>query len=91
MWYGEKYSSWQEFNDQALTPLADKPSPTNTWEIDKLVVSPEMAWAYTTTTRHLSDQTDAVVWMTFILERYRVQPENPHPLEPIGRSPISKP
>ena len=71
MWYGEKYSNWQEFSDQVLTPLTDKPSPTNTWQIDKLVVTPEMAWGYTTTTRHLSgDQGDAVVWMTFVLERY---------------------
>lgn len=69
---GEKYDNWQDYLEQVLTPLASKPSPNNTWQIDKLVVTPGMAWAYTTTAvtlRRQGETVDTVVWTSFVLER----------------------
>lgn len=69
---GKAFTSWEDYRDNFLNATFTRPMPPSTWEVEKVVTSPEMAWAYTKThyTMHRQAQTvQADLYQVFVLQK----------------------
>ena len=69
---GRAFSSWDDYNENFLKTVFSRHMPTSTWQIEKVVTAPEMAWAYTKTTftvRRQSQQIEADLYQLFVLRK----------------------
>ena len=69
---GKNFTSWQEFHDKVLQTIFARQMPPSTWEIEKIVTTPEMAWAYTKTafkTRRQGQQIQADLYQVFVVQK----------------------
>lgn len=69
---GKNFTSWQEFHDKILQTIFARQMPPSTWEIEKIVTTPEMAWAYTKTafkTRRQGQPMQADLYQVFVVQK----------------------
>lgn len=69
---GKNFTSWQEFHDKILQTIFARQMPPSTWEIEKIVTTPEMAWAYTKTafkTRRQGLPIQADLYQVFVVQK----------------------
>jgi ketosteroid isomerase-like protein len=69
---GKKFGSWEEYRDNFLYPTFSRSMPPSTWDIEKIVTAPEMAWAYTKTSykaRRQGQQVEADLYQAFVLQK----------------------
>ena len=69
---GKTFSSWEEYRDNFLYPTFSRNLPPSTWEVEKIVTAPEMAWAYTKTSykaRRQGQPVEADLYQVFILQK----------------------
>ena len=80
---GKVFKSWEEYRDNFLSVAFARAMPASTWEVKKVVTSPEMAWAYTRTeyqVKRQGQQVEADLYQVFVLQR---------PGETAGKSTVS--
>ena len=69
---GRAFASWDDYNQNFLKTVFSRHMPTSTWQIEKVVTAPEMAWAYTKTTFTVSRQArqiQADLYQLFVLRK----------------------
>jgi len=69
---GKNFSSWDDFRGKLLQTIFARQMPPSTWQIEKIVTTPEMAWAYTKTsfkTRRQGQPIQADLYQVFILQK----------------------
>ena len=69
---GKTFSSWEEFRDKLLNTTFTRQMPPSTWEVEKIVTTPEMAWAYTKTTfkaRRQGQPIEADLYQVFVMQK----------------------
>lgn len=69
---GSAFPSWEQYRDDFLSNAFSHPMPASTWEIEKIVTSPEMAWAYTKSSykgRRQGQQVEADLYQLFVLQK----------------------
>ncbi len=69
---GNIFSGRDDFRDSFLAKAFAKPLPPSTWEIEKVVATPEMAWAYTKSiykSRRQGQQIEADLYQLFVLQK----------------------
>jgi ketosteroid isomerase-like protein len=69
---GKTFSSWEQYRDNVLYPAFSRNLPPSTWEVEKIVTSPEMAWAYTKTSyksRRQGQPVEADLYQVFVLQK----------------------
>jgi ketosteroid isomerase-like protein len=73
---GKKFSSWDEFRKNLLHTIFARQMPPSTWEIEKVVTAPEMAWAFTKTmfkARRQGQQIQADLYQVFVVQKLSAQ------------------
>jgi ketosteroid isomerase-like protein len=73
---GKNFSSWEEFRDNLLHTIFVRQMPPSTWEIEKIVTAPEMAWAFTKTmfkARRQGQQIQADLYQVFVVQKLSTQ------------------
>lgn len=69
---GKTFASWEEYRDNFLYPTFSRNLPASTWDIEKIVTSPDMAWAYTKTSykaRRQGQPVEADLYQVFIVQK----------------------
>jgi ketosteroid isomerase-like protein len=69
---GRNFTSWQGFHDEILQTIFSRQMPPSTWEIEKIVTTPDMAWAYTKTafkTRRQGQPIQADLYQVFVVQK----------------------
>lgn len=69
---GKTFSSWEQYRDNVLYPAFSRNLPPSTWEVEKIVTSPEMAWAYTKTSyksRRQGQPVEADLYQVFVMQK----------------------
>ena len=69
---GRAFASWVDYRDGFLSTAFSRRLPASTWEIEKVVTAPEMAWAYTKTTytaRLKGQPVEADLYQLFVLQK----------------------
>ena len=69
---GKVFKSWEEYRDNFLHAALARTMPASTWGIEKVVTSPEMAWAYTRTeyqVKRQGQQIEADLYQVFIVQK----------------------
>ena len=69
---GRVFSNWDDYNNNFLQTAFSRHMPASTWQIEKVVTVPEMAWAYTKTTytlRRQNQQIQADLYQLFVLRK----------------------
>jgi len=69
---GKPFTSWQDYRDIFLSAAFARPMPPSTWEVEKVVTTPEMGWAYTKTHYNARRQGQAVqadLFQVFVLQK----------------------
>jgi ketosteroid isomerase-like protein len=69
---GKNFSSWDDFRDKLVQTIFARQMPPSTWQIEKIVTTPEMAWAYTKTSYKARRQGQAIqadLYQVFILQK----------------------
>ena len=69
---GKNFTSWQDFHDKFLQNVFARQMPPSTWEIEKIVTTPDMAWAYTKTSykaRRQGQQIQADLYQVFVVQK----------------------
>ena len=69
---GKVFNSWEEYRDSFLSVAFGRTMPASTWEIERVVTSPEIAWAYTRTqyqVKRQGQQAEADLYQLFILQK----------------------
>jgi ketosteroid isomerase-like protein len=73
---GKNFSSWEEFRNNLLHTIFARQMPPSTWEIEKIVTAPEMAWAFTKTmfkARRQGQQIQADLYQVFVVQKLSAQ------------------
>ncbi|MBV9074842.1 MAG: nuclear transport factor 2 family protein [Acidobacteria bacterium] len=73
---GRAFLSWQDYRDTFLSRIFSRNMPPSTWEIEKIVTSPDMAWAYTKTNykaRRQGQPVEADLYQVFVLQKLAPQ------------------
>lgn len=73
---GKNFSSWEEFRNNLLHTIFARQMPPSTWEIEKIVTAPEMAWAFTKTmfkARRQGQQIQADLYQVFVVQKLTAQ------------------
>ena len=70
---GQRNDGWQDFRDNHLVPEMKEPAPPSHTEVIRVVVTPQMGWAYTradlTLTRKGGEKVEARLWTVYVLEK----------------------
>jgi len=69
---GKTFSNWEEYRDNFLYPTFSRNLPPSTWEVEKIMTVPEMAWAYTKTSyksRRQGQAVEADLYQVFVLQK----------------------
>ena len=70
---GHRNDGWQDFRDNHLVPEMKEPAPPSKTEVIRVVVTPQMGWAYTRTdltlTRKSGEKVEARLWTVYVLEK----------------------
>lgn len=69
---GKTFGSWEQYRDNFLYPTFARNLPPSTWEVEKIVTSPEMAWAYTKTSyksRRQGQAVEADLYQVFVMQK----------------------
>ena len=69
---GKTFSTWNDFRDKMLQTAFSRQMPPSTWEVEKIVTTPEMAWAYTKTmykSRRKGQPVQADLYQVFVLQK----------------------
>lgn len=73
---GKNFASWEDYRDQLLHTFFARQMPPSTWEIEKIVTTPEMAWAFTKTmfkARRQGQQIQADLYQVFVVQKLSAQ------------------
>jgi ketosteroid isomerase-like protein len=73
---GKNFASWEDYRDKLLHTIFARQMPPSTWEIEKIVTTPEMAWAFTKTTfkaRRQGQQIQADLYQVFVVQKLSAQ------------------
>ena len=69
---GKNFSSWEQYRDNFLAGAFARNLPPSTWDVEKIVTSPDMAWAYTKTSYKAHRQGQAVeadLYQVFVMQK----------------------
>ena len=69
---GKAFTSWEDYRDNFLNAAFSRPMPPSTWEVQKMVTAPDMAWAYTKTHYNIRRQgqpVEADLYQVFVLQK----------------------
>ena len=69
---GKTFSNWEQYRDDFLYPTFSRNLPPSTWEVEKIVTSPEMAWGYTKTSyksRRQGQPVEADLYQVFVMQK----------------------
>jgi ketosteroid isomerase-like protein len=73
---GKTFTSWNDYRDTVLSKIFSRNMPPSTWEIEKIVTTPEMAWAYTKTNyraRRQGQPVEADLYQVFVMQKLSAQ------------------
>ena len=69
---GKAFTSWQDYRDNFLNAAFSRNMPPSTWDVQKVVTAPDMAWAYTKTHYNIRRQgqpVEADLYQVFVLQK----------------------
>jgi ketosteroid isomerase-like protein len=73
---GKNFAGWEDYRDKLLHTIFVRQMPPSTWEIEKIVTTPEMAWAFTKTmfkARRQGQQIQADLYQVFVVQKRSAQ------------------